>query len=131
SPRRKKSGAPEVSRSRRLPPPFPIAAHPPFASAAAQAAIDLQRASAHQLIPHRRSMDLGIPSSQTVDRAPHGRDGRSPENLRPKEKAAATPVVLRLFGVDVRHVAEEDGKGYASDDLELASRQQKCHRRKV
>ncbi|CAO2210281.1 unnamed protein product [Urochloa humidicola] len=76
-------------------------------------------------------MDLGIPSLQTVDRAPHGRDGRSPKNLRPKEKAVAAPVVLRLFGVDVRRVADEDGKGYASDDLELASRQQKRRRRKA
>ncbi|CAN6288760.1 unnamed protein product [Urochloa humidicola] len=30
---------------------------------------------------------------------------------RPEEKAAAAPVVLRLFGVDVRRVADEDGDG--------------------
>ncbi|OEL19980.1 Transcription factor DIVARICATA [Dichanthelium oligosanthes] len=85
------------------------------------------------------------------------------------ERKPAAPVVLRLFGVDVRRVADEGldkdndgdgdgdfmlkkstslpnltsmdlalqpgeagyGKGYASDDLELASRQQKRRRRKV
>ncbi|CAL4915600.1 unnamed protein product [Urochloa decumbens] len=71
---------------------------------------------------------------------------------RPGEKAAAAPVVLRLFGVDVRLLRKSssmpnltvdsadpmlppgeagDGKGYASDDLELSSRQQKRRRRKA
>ncbi|CAL4932305.1 unnamed protein product [Urochloa decumbens] len=71
---------------------------------------------------------------------------------RTEEKAAAAPVVLRLFGVDVGLLRKSssmpnltvdsadpmlppgeagDGKGYASDDLELASRQQKRRRRKA
>ncbi|KAK8445441.1 hypothetical protein SEVIR_9G325200v4 [Setaria viridis] len=87
---------------------------------------------------------------------------------RPEEENGrkVAPVVFRLFGVDVRRVADEelddfgngfelrkissmpnltvnsidpvlppgeagDGKAYASDDLELASRQQKRRRRKA
>jgi hypothetical protein len=79
----------------------------------------------------------------------------------PEEESGrkAAPVVLRLFGVDVRRVGDEelggfelrkcssmpdltvnstdpvmppaDGKGYAADDLEMSSRQQKRRRRKA